>query len=170
MNNIIFRFLIAVMAVWLMSSCSSTEEVTARYPYISSIANTDCIDHTYPETYSEDLQSIVDDAGGSFEMTFEGTTAKCKFTSLNYPCDFDKVNVKVNFKDGILTIVEFPSSDDADCRCMTDATFSIMNMPEEDFILKIYHGDTKGHYNDDSPIYSGIVSIEGDSLTISYQN
>ena len=74
-----------------MSSCSSTEDVTARYPYISSLANTNCLSHI--DTDSE--FSRGSDATGIFEMTVNGTTAHCKFTSLDYPCDFEKVNISL---------------------------------------------------------------------------
>ena len=164
MNNIIFRFLIAVMAVWLMSSCSSTEGVTAQYPYISSLANTNCLSHID----TDNDFSRGSDATGIFEMTVDGTTAHCKFTSLDYPCDFEKVNISVTYSEGVMTLVEYPSSNSADCRCETDATFIIKNIPENEFILQIYHGDINGEINKDAPKFIGKVQPTNGSLTIPY--
>ena len=144
----------------VLGSCSSAEETILKQPYLSQLNNTECI--------TEALQSRAEESNCSFEMTFEGSVAECKFTSLDYPCDFGKVNIKVLYEDGVLTIVEFPSSDEADCRCETDATFTIINAPEKDFILKIYHGDTTGKYNKDSPRYSGTINVKDLSINIPY--
>ena len=158
------NFVLASLMLISLESCSSAEETILKQPYLSHLNNTECISH--PDV--EALQSREDGVKGTFEMILEGSIATCKFTSLDYPCDFGKVNVNVLFKNGILTIVEFPSSDEADCRCETEASFSIMNIPDKDFILKIYHGNTTGKYNEDSPIYSGTVRIDDKSITIPY--
>ena len=50
-----------------------------------------------------------------------------------------------------MILIEYPTADKADCRCEIDASFIIENIPQNDFILKIYHGDTHGNYNIDNP-------------------
>lgn len=157
-------FAISSFIILNLGSCSSTEDAISKPPYLSQLHNTECMTRASFEAYN----SRADTDGGSFEMTFDGGVARCKFTSLDYPCDFGKVNVKVSFGDGVMTIVEFPSHDKADCRCETDATFTIMNVPEKDFILKLYHGNTAGHYNENSPIYVGAISIDSGTVTIPY--
>lgn len=148
----------------VLGSCSSAEETILKQPYLSQLNNTECISHTRTEAFLR----RADESKCTFEMIFEGSVAKCKFTALDYPCDFGKVNINVSYEDGVLTIVEFPSSDEADCRCETDATFTIINAPEKDFILKIYHGDTTGKYNKDSPRYSGTINVKDHSINIPY--
>ena len=94
----------------------------------------------------------------------------CRFNSLQYPCDFGKVNINVSYSNKTLTIVEFPSSDQADCLCEVDASFVIENLPDVDFIIKVYHGDTFGNYNADKPKFvidtKSIAS--GEKLEYSY--
>lgn len=153
-----------IMLIFMLSSCSSVEDITLQHPYLSQLTNTECLN-------SKDIdysQSRSDDSNGSFEMVFEGNTAKCKFTSLEYPCDFEKVNVNVFYSEGVLTIVEYPSSDKADCRCEISASFLIENVPQLDFILKIYHGDTTGRFNPDKPLYEGEISLSDGKITFPY--
>lgn len=149
MNNSFFRIPMATVAVLLMNSCSTTEDTLARFPNISGLANTDCLSHV--DIDNEFSRSS--EATGLFEMTMNGTIAHCKFSSLDYPCDFKKLNVDIIYHENILTIVEYPSSDKADCRCEISATFLIENMPQQDFILRIYHGDTTGNFNPNTPKY-----------------
>lgn len=153
---------IIVMQIFF-ASCSSTEDVAFKQPYLSQITNTECLGID-----NEIVDGRDDNGHCSFEMVFDGNMARCRFTSLDYPCDFGKVNVKIIYQEGTLTIVEFPSSDEADCRCETDATFTIVNLPEDDFILRMYHGDTNGSYNEDKPIYTGKVNLKIGSITIPY--
>lgn len=155
---------ITIVLVLVFTSCSSTEEVISKNPYLSQIANTECLGIADTDA----PQSRGNDTHGSFEMIMDGTTARCRFMSLEYPCDFEKVNINISFNDGVLTIVEYPSSDEADCRCETDATFTINNLPDTDFILKIYHGDTKGNFNVASPKFSGRVRIADGSFSTPY--
>lgn len=164
MNNTILQYFLVVLSVIVASACSSIDDVLIQYPYISGITNTDCLSSL---DVIED-QSL-DVAGKSmFEMTISGTTATCKFTSLYYPCDFGHVNINVTYGDRVMTIVEYPSSDLADCRCMTDVTFTIENIPDSDFILKIYHGSPTGAFNVDAPCYSGLISHADGGLSILY--
>lgn len=160
MKHVILSSVVAILSLCVLTSCSGTEDVALKFPYLSMLGNTDC--------HGSIDRSRVDRGNGSFEMILDGTTAKCKFVSLDYPCDFGKVNVNVIYNEGILAIVEYPSSDIADCRCETDASFYILNMPEEDFILKIYRGDTFGNFNEEFPRYTGRFSIEKGIISIPY--
>lgn len=155
---------ITIVLVLALTSCSSTEEVLSKTPYLSQINNTECLGIADTDA----LQNRGNDTHGSFEMIMDGTTAQCRFNSLEYPCDFEKVNINVSYNDGVLTIVEYPSSDEADCRCETDATFTINNLPDTDFILKIYHGDTKVNFNIATPQFSGRVRIADGSFSTPY--
>lgn len=157
-------FFAAIIAV--CTSCSSTEDTIVKHPYLSNLTDTGCLDH--PGVHA--IQTRGFNAETTFEMIFEGTTARCKFTALEYACDFEKVNVDVTFEEGVMTIVEYPSSDMADCLCETDATFIIQDMPTEDFILKIYRGTTTGEFNPDRPKYSGVVRIKDGSFIIPYHS
>ncbi len=67
-----------------------------------------------------------------------------------------------------MTIIEYPSSDTADCRCEIDAFFTIANIPQNGFILKIYHGDTEGNYDVDNPKYVGYVNIDNNKISVRY--
>lgn len=164
MKHVMSSFITVVLTILVFASCSGTEDIAFRHPYLYKPDNTECLKYI-----DADLTQIqADDGNGSFEMILEGTTAKCKFISLDYPCDFEKVNIKITYHEGTLTIIEHPSSDNADCRCETDATFSILNIPEEDFILKIYHGDTSGRFKEEAPKYTGRFNVRDGSLTIPY--
>lgn len=67
-----------------------------------------------------------------------------------------------------MTIVEYPSSDTADCRCEIDATFTIENIPHNEFVLKIYHGDTNGNYNKTALKYEGRINPAEGKIMIPY--
>lgn len=162
-NNL---WLIFAVFIAVCTSCSSTEDTIVKQPYLSNLTNTGCLN----DLFAPALQTRGFDAETTFEMIFEGSTARCKFSTLVYSCDFGKVNVDVTFEDGVMTIVEYPSSDQADCICETDATFTIQDMPTEDFILKIYRGTTTGEFNPDRPQYSGVVRIKDGSFIIPYHS
>lgn len=147
-----------------LSSCSSMEDVAIQNPYISNLGNTGCLSHL--DNGNAESRSEVNK--GSFEMLFEEQVAKCKFTSLDYPCDYEQVNVKITYNNGTMTIIEYPSSDTADCRCEIDASFTIENIPQNDFILKIYHGDIQGNYDVDNPRYVGYVNISNNKISVRY--
>ena len=158
MKHLTIQLIVITLASIASSSCSSMEDALIQNPYISNLENTGCISHW--DTDNAENNSEVNK--GSFEMLFEGQVTRCIFTSLVYPCDYEQVNVKVTYNDGAMTIVEYPSSDTADCRCNIDASFTIENMPQHDFILKIYHGDTEGKYDNETPKYVGRINpIEG---------
>ncbi len=156
--------LMAIILILMLSSCSSVEDMALRQPYLSRLSNTECLN-------SKDIdssQSRSENCKSSFEMVFDGNIAKCKFISLEYPCDFGKLNVNVFYNEGVLAIVEYPSSDKADCRCEINASFLIENMPQQDFILKIYHGDTDGDFNPQAPKYNGKIALNDGIITIPY--
>ena len=162
MKSSVNMIVMTIMLIFMLSSCSSVEDMALRHPYLSQLNNTECLN-------SKDIdfsQSRSEDSNGWFEMVFDGNTAKCKFTSLEYPCDFEKVNVNVFYREGVLTIVEYPSSDKADCRGEVDASFLIENVPQQDFTLKIYHGDTIGRFNPDKSLYDGEISLSDGKITI----
>ncbi len=163
MKHLIIQ-LIAILASIVLGSCSSMEDIAIQNPYISNLGNTGCMSHW--DTDNAESRSEVNK--GSFEMLFEEQVAKCKFTSLDYPCDYEQVNVKISYNNGIMTIIEYPSSDTADCRCEIDTSFTIENMPQNDFILKIYHGDTKGNYDNATPKYEGRANQTDGKIIIPY--
>lgn len=164
MKQLIIQLIAITLASIVSSSCSSMEDAVIQNPYISNLANTGCISNWD----SVNTESRSEDNNGSFEMLFEGQVTKCKFTSLVYPCDYEQVNVKVTYTDGTMTIVEYPSSDTADCRCKIDASFIIENMPQYDFILKIYNGDIEGRYDNVTPKYVGRINPTKGKIMIPY--
>lgn len=164
MKQLIIQLTAIILVSIVSSSCSSMEDAVIQNPYISNLENTGCISHW--DTDNAESRSEVNK--GSFEMLFEGQITRCKFTSLEYPCDYEQVNVKVTYNDGIITIIEYPSSDTADCRCNIDATFNIENMPQNDFILKIYHGNTEGNYDNTTPKYEGRINQTDSKIIIPY--
>ncbi len=164
MKHLTIQLIVITVASVVSSSCSSTEDAVIQNPYISNLGNTGCISHW--DTDNAESRSEVNKC--SFEMLFEGQVTRCKFTSLVYPCDYEQVNVKVTYTDGTMTIVEYPSSDTADCRCEIDANFTIENMPQNIFILKIYHGDTNGNYNKTTPKYEGRINPADGKIRILY--
>lgn len=93
---------------------------------------------------------------------------KSRFTSLDYPCDFGMVNVRMTYDSGVLTVVEYPSHDNTDCRYETEASFIIENVPEGDLMLRIYHGDTSGRYDVGTPGYSGRIEFVGGRMSVPY--
>lgn len=163
MKHLIIQ-LIAILASITLSSCSSMEDVAIQNPYISNLGNTGCLSH-----WDTDIaESRGEINNGTFEMIFEEKVAKCKFTSLEYPCDYEQVNVKITYNEGIMIIIEYPSSDKADCRCEIDASFTIENVPQNDFILRIYHGDTQGNYNNTALKYEGRINQTDCKILIPY--
>lgn len=164
MKQLIIQLIAITLAPIVSNPCSSMEDTVIQNPYISNLENTDCISHW--DTDNAESRSVVNK--GSFEMLFEEQVTRCKFTSLVYPCDYEQVNVKVTYTDGTMTIVEYPSSDTADCRCEIDANFTIENMPQNIFILKIYHGDTNGNYNKTTPKYEGRINPADGKIRILY--
>lgn len=158
MKHLTIQLIVITLASIALSSCSSMEDAVIQNPYISNLENTDCISHW--DTDNTESRSEV--RKGSFEMFFDGQAAECRFISLDYPCDFWKVNVRTIYSTGALTIIEFSTFDEADCRCEVDASFTIENIPQNEFVLKIYHGDTNGNYNKTTPKYEGRINpIEG---------
>lgn len=156
MLNKIQLAIIAVIAIAIMESCSSTEDVVYSQPYLFNLHNTECL-NALPDLTDA---SRASESGTSFIIDINGTTAKCQFLSLEYPCDFEKVNVKASFSDNVLTIVEYPSSDKADCICEVNASFIIKELPSTNFTLRIFRGDTSGNCHADRPEYEDSVNIQ----------
>lgn len=164
MKHLIIQLVAIYLTSITLSSCSSMEDVALQNPYISNLENTGCQSHW--DTDNAESRSEVNNS--TFEMIFEEKVAQCKFISLEYPCDYGQVNVKITYNEGIMIIIEYPSSDKADCRCEIDASFTIENMPKNDLILKIYHGDTQGNYDSASPKYEGLINKTDCKILIPY--
>lgn len=144
-----------------LCSCSSTENLTSHYPYLSHLSNTECLN----SRAINDEES--NDGDTYFEMKITGNTAECLFKSLMYPCDFEKVIVDVTYNDGIMTIVVYPASGGmADCLCEVDTNFNIEELPEGSFILKIYVGNAEGKYNKDYPIITETIKVENGTVKL----
>lgn len=168
MKIIAIIVIIAAMAV----SCSSMEEITSKYPSVNNLENTECKTHELEIVDFDASESDSDFEHGTIQIWCGDIPMKiiCRFNSLQYPCDFGKVNINVSYSNKTLTIVEFPSSDQADCLCEVDASFVIENLPDEDFIIKVYRGDTFGNYNADKPNFVGDTKsiTSGEKVEYSY--
>ncbi len=151
-----------VVALSALSSCSSAGDLILRYPYLSQLSNTECLNSR------SDGNDDYYRRRTTFEMNISDNTAKCSFKALYYPCDFEKVNVDISYADGILTIVEYPSSDMADCICEVDTSFNIEDLPGSKFLLKVYRGNTDGQYNKDYPILSEIIEVRDGVVIFPY--
>lgn len=162
----LLRNLLLFSTASIVISCSSMDDISMKYPTISAIKNTECECPTIFDAIPIDNQD--DNDGCIFKMTKEGSTAKCTFISLQYPCDFGHVNIEVAYENNIMTIVEYPSSDLADCRCKIDVSFSLENMPQQDFLLKIYRGNTDGQYNANYPKCIKKISFYDNQIELSY--
>lgn len=157
MKRFLCYVVLMTVLILTLNSCSSVEELISQNPQLYHLQNTECL------TAYADCEDDSDDESngqyryGTFQMTYREnpTICDCKFNSLNYPCDFGKVNIKITYSEGTLTIVEYPSSDTADCKCQVDASFTLKDLPLDDFQLKIYHGDTSGNYNPNKPMHIG---------------
>lgn len=167
---IVFSVITSLIVVPL-ASCSSSEDLLACNPSITQLTSSGCL------ITNSGLNDRLDDEGAdklfcntTFEMRITRNDAECSFKSLEYPCDFEKVNVEVFFEDKTLTIIEYPSSDMADCRCKVDANFNIKNIPSDSFELKIYHGNTNGEYNKNLPKLLEVVHVMNGSVIFPYGN
>ena len=76
-------------------------------------------------------------------------------------------NFSTKFLD--LSIVEYPSDEGVDCLCRTNAEFTINDIPDKDFTLKIYAGETAtGKYNAANPRYAGRVVVKDGGIKVAY--
>lgn len=177
-SNFIVSFIFIIVG---MSSCSTVEDIVLPEepkpeekpellgPKIAEIFSSGCLGTPDPdliEAYGQDND------GGTFEMIIDEGSAKCKFSSLVYSCG-QKAGVKVSYisyKDGVMTIVEYPLSEwEADCLCEIDVSFTIEDLPKEDFMLKIYRGkNVTGEYDELRPRYSSRVVIADGGIKIPY--
>lgn len=158
----IFCNLMASGLLITLMSCSTTESLTPNYPYLSQLANTPCLN-----SKASGLEYVIDNST-TFEMKITDTTAECVFKSLQYPCDFEKVNVDISYDNGTITVIEYPSSDLADCLCEVDATFTIEDIPRNSFILKIYRANTQGEYDPDKPTLEKLIEVKNCFLLFQY--
>lgn len=153
---------LAAFALISLNSCSDTDE-PAPVPYLSQVQNTECLSSG---SRASEVEAHV---STTFEMRISSRTAECLFRSLSYPCDFGMVNVDLFFKDGVMTIVEYPSSDLANCLCKVDASFKINDLPKGSFILKIYRGNSKGEYNKDYPMLTEVIEVKKGTYIFPYK-
>lgn len=153
-------FYVAVFMVAALSSCSSTEGLSSHYPYLSQLSNSKCLN----SRALDDEES--NDTDAYFEMKITGNTAECLIKSLKLTCGFGLVNVDVSFNDGIMTIVVYPASGVMmDCLCEVDTNFKIEELPEGNFILKLYNGYGEGEYNKDYPMITEVIKVENGTVT-----
>lgn len=169
MRNLIKQASTAILSVLLLASCSSSEDnaiETTVSPTVALLSDAGCLNGRS----DMNAASRADEADGcTFEMALDGTVAQCKFTNLVYDCNYGKVNVKVSFKDNVLSIVEYPSDEGVDCLCRTNAEFTINDIPDKDFTLKIYAGETAtGKYNAANPRYAGRVVVKDGGIKVAY--
>lgn len=161
----------ALLAAIALCSCSSTEDIVSpKIPFLTNVQNSDCLSHDFSNIGSESRFDAEWWRGGAFEMYLEGNHAKCKFYSLHYNCDYQRVNIKIIYQPGILSIVEYPSGDMADCICDVDATFTIEDVPEGPFLLKIYRAYINGEYDVDKPEFVGNVDLSDGGILVPYCN
>lgn len=58
------KTLISILLIFILSSCSSAEDITLQHPYLSQLNNTECLN-------SKDIdfsQSRSEDSNGSFKL------------------------------------------------------------------------------------------------------
>lgn len=169
MKNIILPPVCTII-LFVLASCSTIDDIVTATPYQQELKNSECLSSFYDTDSRNGDQDNTEH--GLFQMWYGAdlSTVRCKFSSLEYPCDFEKVNIKILFSENTLTIIEYPSSDNADCRCLVDAEFTINNLPSGDFVLKIYRGDTSGNYNPDKPtlVGNGRSITSGEIMKVKY--
>ncbi len=149
---------LATLMLITLSSCSGTEELVSK-PYLSDLNHTGCLN----------TRSSLDFEECTFEMIISGNTADCFFKSLEYPCDFEKVNIDFSYNEDTLTVVEYPSSNAANCLCNVDASFRIEDLPKGNIILKIYSADTKGQYNKEKPVLTEMIEVKNGTVRFPYK-
>lgn len=162
----------ALLAACALCSCSSTEDiVNPKMPFLTNVQNSDCLSsRSELDSDSENYPHWEWWRDGAFEMYLEGSHAKCKFYSLHYNCDYERVNIKIIYQQGVLSIVEYPSSNNANCLCDIDATFTIEDIPDGPFLLKLYSAYIDGNYDVDKPEFVGNVNLSDGGIFIPYCN
>ena len=103
-----------------------------------------------------------------FSICLEGNVAKCKFEDLIYACDFPPANVDLTTEGNNIYIVEYPSSDMADCLCTADVSFDIMNIESGEYCLYIYRGNEKGEHGDNPRLKQTIVLKQNEEIRMQY--
>lgn len=161
--------LIAAIAMTAsLISCSSSENALSGPVYVSNVSDAGCLPNSMAKSDAPESRGWND---GSFEMTIEGSTAKCRFSDVYYNCAFSRVDVKASYADGVLTIIEQPVHESdlfADCVCSTDVTFDVENIPDEDFMLVIYSANWKGIYDEEHPALKQHISVADKSFRFPY--
>lgn len=148
---------LSVLVCGLTLSCSSSEDAVLQKPSLANLTNTTCKD----VAISAQADSEQDLPSTSLTMVKNGNELKCVLKDLQYPCDFQKVNVKVEVQGHDIVIVEYPTQDMADCLCYVDASFSIKDLEEGTYSLAIYRGEAAtGNYDKAYPLFSGTIKVE----------
>ena len=171
-----------LLLIACLSSCSTVEDFVQEeeiekenepiIPNISNLLMSKCLalsDLDFMEVLGEDEEIEDMEDGGYFEMVINGKSAKCKFGSQTVSCELP-FKFNVFYKDGTLVIVVYPVAEAwANCICEHDYSFSIENIPQKDFMLKIYKGKNKtGEYDENKPSYTGKVVLADGGLKIPF--
>ena len=150
-----------------MASCSTEEpeEQPLSEAYIASLMDSGCkedvFDNYESKTWDNETQTM-------FSICLEGNVAKCKFENLIYACDFPPANVDLTTEGNNIYIVEYPSSDMADCLCTADVSFDIMNIESGEYCLYIYRGNEKGEHGDNPRLKQTIVLKQNEEIRMQY--
>ena len=126
------------LGVFLAVSCGKREQESQ----VSNVSFTPC--HQTKATKSE-LSDRV-----NVEFTNEGV----KITHYNFvvTCDFTIVNVTHTFVNGILTITQQCSPNQADCICHTDVSYIINGISQNEVNVIFINGEQVYCYNEKYPI------------------
>lgn len=166
MTKEFYIFFVFCLATLLLFSCSSVEEPACR-----DTSNPEGVRVVNILSSTDDNES--DFVYGTIQVWCGDVPMKCicLFHALKYPSDYGKVNIKATYSDKVLTLVEYPSSDKSENFCIVNASCTIENIPDEDFIIKVYHGDIYGNYNADKPNFVGDTKsiASGEKLEYSYR-
>lgn len=169
----IYKLLSIIMLLVCMSSCSTTEEfvkdetdseeVNPIVPVIKNLLISECLGH--PDI--DFIEKYGTNDNDYFEMKIDGSVAKCKFAKMAAECSW-RLKVNASIKDNTLTIIAYcPNKHLADCECELESTFTIENIPEEDFRLKIYIGKrVTGEYDESRLFYDGKVVVADGALKV----
>lgn len=143
----------------------SEEEQPLSEAYIASLMDSGCkkeiFDNYESKAWDNETQTM-------FSICLEGNVAKCKFEDLVYACDFPPANVDLTTEGNNIYIVEYPSSDMADCLCTADVSFDIMNIESGEYCLYIYRGNEKGEHGDNPRLKQTIVLKQGEEIRMQY--
>lgn len=147
---------LALSLALCMPGCSSDkdedpqEDKGQKVPELADQANSGCIDTRA-------------DGGETFEtivLQRDGGVIACQLRNYDANCGLERFDVNMRVvkadagADSVLIDVTPVAPDTKDCYCPYNASFTLRNMPEDDFVLKCWW-------------YEGLVSLkEGEPLTI----